>query len=228
MDQLRLAYQSYKDSEYSPLLKTPYLEIKRLFRCRKRYNIQMKRDKNLKQLDDLFQYDRETFWKKIKDAQRIKQEIDMPLNTASSEYKDLFNTPFDSKVDKQKIKKELDEMLAEPELPEDKIIVDQETVEIIIKELKNGKSTGYHGISNEMVKYAINKTNKRMAKCDTTIFNKLIESSQVRDNFNVSIVKPMIKDDKKPSNNKSNLRPVAVSDVSDVCFEKTVAKVFLI
>jgi flagellar biosynthesis chaperone FliJ len=95
MDQLRLAYQNYKDSEYSPVLKTPYLEIKRLFRCRKRYKIQMKRDKNLKQLDDLFKNDRETFWKKIKDAQRTKQKIDMPLNTAAAEYKDLFNTPFD-------------------------------------------------------------------------------------------------------------------------------------
>ena len=148
MDQLRLAYQNYKDSEYSPVLKTPYLEIKRLFRCRKRYKIQMKRDKNLKQLDDLFKNDRETFWKKIKDAQRTKQKIDMPLNTAAAEYKDLFNTPFDQKVDKQKISKELDEMLAEPELPENKIIVDQDSVEKTIKSLKNGKSTGYHGISN--------------------------------------------------------------------------------
>jgi hypothetical protein len=116
-------------------------------------------------------------------------------------------------------------MLAEPELPENKIIVDQDSVEKTIKSLKNGKSTGYHGISNEMVKYSINKTNKRMAKCYTSIFNKIIESSQVPDNFNVSIIKPIIKDDKKPSNNKSNLRPVAVSDVSDVCFEKTVAKI---
>lgn len=88
----------------------------------------------------------------------------------------------------------------------------------------NGKSNGYYGISNEMVKYTMNKDNKRIAACYTILFNKIFESGTVPENFNISIIKPIIKDEKKPSNNKSNLRPVAVSNVSDICFEKAVQK----
>ncbi len=75
-----------------------------------------------------------------------------------------------------------------------------------------------------MVKYAMNKGNKRIATCYTILFNKIFESGTVSENFNISIIKPIIKDNKMPSN-KSNLRPVAVSDVSDICFDRAVAHV---
>ncbi len=148
----------------------------------------------------------------------------MPLDEAKSQYEELFNVSFPHNVDKEKIKIELNQMLNEPEEDDEITIVEQSVVEEIIRTLKNGKSTGYHGISNEMVKYALSKENDLIAKNYTIIFNKIIESSVVPKDFNISIIKPLVKDPKKPSDNKSNLRPVAVSNVSDVIFEKVVAK----
>ncbi len=147
----------------------------------------------------------------------------MPLEAAISEYEKLFNKPFESKVDKDKIRREFDELLKNA-VNEEEILMEQETIETIIGSLKNGKSNGYYGISNEMVKYAMNKGNKRIATCYTILFNKIFESGTVSKNFNISIIKPIIKDNKMPSN-KSNLRPVVVSDISDICFERAVAHV---
>ncbi len=223
MEQMRLTFVAYKYSGYQQNLKEPYREAKRLFRCRKRYNILLKRNKNIKKLDDLFKLDRDSFWKKIKSSQRIKQIIDMPLEEAKKEYEELFNVSFPHKVNKDKIKQELETMLDEPQPHDDITMISQLNVETIMRELKNGKATGYHGISNEMVKYALSEKNNKISECYTIIFNKIIETSTVPRDFNISVIKPLIKDAKKPSTNKSNLRPVAVSNVSDTMFEKAVA-----
>lgn len=53
----------------------------------------------------------------------------------------------------------------------------------------------------------------------------MIDSAVVPDECNISIIKPIIKDNNKRSNNKSNLRPVAVSNVADSMYEKVVALV---
>ena len=73
MIQMKQAYVDYKNSGFSPILKEKYLEVKRLFRCRKRYNIRLKRDKNVKKLDELFKLDRDAFWRKIKSSQKLKR-----------------------------------------------------------------------------------------------------------------------------------------------------------
>jgi hypothetical protein len=223
MLQMRQAYVEYKNAGFCPSLKEKYVELKRLFRCRKRYNIRLKRDKNVKKLDELFKLDRDSFWRKIKSSQMVKQIIEMPLAQATEEYKELFNVPFPSKCDKTLIENELNELLKEKD--ETPIVVEHEEVKKIIKELKNGKATGYHGISNEMVKYALNENNEKIVEYFTIIFQKMIDSAVVPDECNISIIKPIVKDNKKRSNNKSNLRPVAVSNVSDSMYEKVVALV---
>jgi hypothetical protein len=131
MDQMRSTFVAYKESGYDPSLKQPYLEMKCLFRCRKRYNIRINRDKNIKKFDDLFKTDHHTFWKRVKSAQRIKQVIDMPLDQAKQEYEELFITSFPHKADKEKIKLELDELLKD-ESNDEEIIIEEETVESII------------------------------------------------------------------------------------------------
>ena len=71
-----------------------------------------------------------------------------------------------------------------------------DTIKEIIKEFKNGKATGYHGISNEMAKYALNAGNEQIASCYRIIFQKMIDSAVVPDECNISIIKSIIKDNK--------------------------------
>jgi len=125
----------------------------------------------------------------------IKEVIEMPLDQATEEYKELFNVPFNSSANKVKIENELAEMLKEKD--NTSVTVELDIVKEIIRELKNGKATGYHGISNEMVKYALNAENEQIAKFYKIIFQKMIDTAIVPDECNISIIKPIIKDNKK-------------------------------
>ena len=62
-----------------------------------------------------------------------------------------------------------------------------------------------------MVKYSYTETTARIVYFYEIIFNKIIESGVVPDNFNISIIKPLVKDNKKPIN---------TSDFSPDVFEK--------
>lgn len=107
MDLMKSSYSDFKKSGYNPELKAPYTEAKKLFRCRKIYNIILKRDKNLRQLDKLFLLDHQSSWKKIKSTQMKNQVIDLPVEKAADEYEEIFTVPFESTVDQEKIFEEL-------------------------------------------------------------------------------------------------------------------------
>lgn len=46
MEQMKAAYYEYKQSSYHPDLKVAYTDARKLLRCRKRFNIRLKRDEN--------------------------------------------------------------------------------------------------------------------------------------------------------------------------------------
>ena len=48
----------------------------------------------------------------------------------------------------------------------------------------------------------------------------MIEYAAVPSCFNISIIKPLVKDDKLPTDTVNNLRPIAVSDIYSTLFEK--------
>jgi hypothetical protein len=216
MVEVRTTYNNWKRNNWSGD-KKPYIDAKRLFKCRKRYNIKLERDKKLRKIDELFKLNHTAFWKKVKQAQRRKDKVDMSLDELVSNYDELFNNLFPASVNFNKINEELNEALNHPH---EIIKLENQSIATIVRELPNGKSIGYHGISNEMVKYSYTETTTRIVDYYEIIFNKIIETGVVPDNFNISIIKPLVKDNKKPTNVLSNIRPVATSDVSPNVFEK--------
>lgn len=61
MNLMNECHNSYKSSNYDTKLKQPYIDAKKLFRCRKRYNIRLKRDHKLREIDKLFKLDHVKF-----------------------------------------------------------------------------------------------------------------------------------------------------------------------
>lgn len=55
------------------------------------------------------------------------------------------------------------------------------------------------------MKYSYTEPATRIADFYKIIFNKIIESGVFPDNFNISIIKPLVKDNKKPTNVLSNI-----------------------
>lgn len=90
------------------------------------------------------------------------------------------------------------------------------SVKKIIEELPNGKSTGIGGVTYEMLKYC---SNNRLIDNISLIFEKIIRFQQMPYLFNISILKPIVKDIKKTNKDIGNLLPIAVSDALSNLFE---------
>lgn len=83
--------------------------------------------------------------------------------------------------------------------------------------MKNGKATGFSGVSNEMLKNGWNKITSTVLK---QMYEWMINTGSIPKLFNISILKPLIKDESKPSDNLGNLRPLSISDIYTNVFEK--------
>ncbi|CAF1011374.1 unnamed protein product, partial [Brachionus calyciflorus] len=94
--------------------------------------------------------------------------------------------------------------------------IDQEKFAKLIKNLPNNKAVGISDVSYEMVKYA---NNQKLNGHLRAIFEAIINFQTMPYLFNISIIKPLIKDPKKPNNDITNLRPVAISDCLSNLFE---------
>ena len=95
------------------------------------------------------------------------------------------------------------------------ITIDKEEIKTAIRGLKNNKSVGYHGVSNENLKYAP----EQVIDFLTTIYAKMINCQSMPKDFNICMLKPIIKDPSKSNSDVGNLRPVAISNVIGNLFE---------
>lgn len=85
------------------------LNAKRLFKCSNRYNIKLKRDKKLRKIDELFKLI--ALWKKVKQAQRRKDKVDMSLDELGLNYDELFNNLIPASFNYNQINEELNAAL---------------------------------------------------------------------------------------------------------------------
>ena len=93
----------------------------------------------------------------------------------------------------------------------DFVHIDEDHVRMIIKNLKNGKAVGFSGVSNEMLK---NGNTSVINSTITYLMEWMLSTATIPKLFNISILKPLIKDQTKGSNQLSNLRPLSISDLS--------------
>lgn len=81
----------------------------------------------------------------------------------------------------------------------------------VLKNLRNGKAVGKSNIKPELYKYGASSSLIRLLQ---VLFSTMISRAVIPHNFNLGIIKPLVKDPSKPTNEINNLRPVTVSDVS--------------
>lgn len=102
---------------------------------------------------------------------------------------------------------------------DDRINISRDTVTDIIKNLKNGKAIGFSGVSNEMLKMG---NTIQVNDTITYLMNWMINEAVIPKLFNISLLKPLVKDVKKSTDSLTNLRPLSVSDVYSNIFEKII------
>jgi hypothetical protein len=219
------AYSVYKASNFSEQYEKQYNEAKTVFRRYSNYSKKYKSNARFRKLSELFKYKLNDFWKHVNIMKKVKRLINVPIEELRNYYYELFNKhnvddPAKDDENENKVKEMLKKHAEKRQAGELEILkVDNNLLDKIFKELKNGKSVGWTGISNEMLKYT---------KCEALtsilakVFEIILNTGVIPHLFNISILKPLVKDPNKPSDDKNNQRPLSISDVAPSILERII------
>lgn len=214
-------YQELKKTN-DEAIKTRIKEINKSIRKKKRESDKEKVTLQTEKFNQLFKSDKVEFWKAIKKTDKQKSNVNIQMDRLTIEFKQLFNEKLIScEENEEKSKNSIEEYLQENINNQTQVKIEQEDLISILKSLNNGKSIGHANISNEHFKYGI--TNE-LIEWLTVIFESIINRNVIPDTFNIGIVKPIIKDEKKLSNDINNVRPITISDTITNIFEKLILK----
>ena len=95
--------------------------------------------------------------------------------------------------------------------------IDPNRIRALLGTLSNGKAVGLRGISNEMLKY---NSSTALPSVIASTFEIMINYKVTPEIFNLSVIKPLIKDHNKPSDDMNKIRPVAISDAISNLYER--------
>lgn len=185
------AYVAYRESSFDILLKCRYQETKKKFRNQKRFNIKLKKDKQLQRLNDLLRLNKNSFWNKLKNMKKCVQNIDVSIEQLKHEYEVLFNEKNiinTSSGDEIELENLLNEHRKNKKCD---YKVDEHKLAETIKSLPNGKAIGFAELSNEMLKY---NNSEKVTRAIKIICEIIINYVIIPKLFNTSIIKPTIKD----------------------------------
>ena len=161
------------------------------------------------------------FWKKINKIQGKKEKTNVHINDLKEEFYKQFNHKLFQNPDTKIISDMSYEKFMEE--TKDKVFheynVNYKNLKKIIKDISNGKSTGFAGVQPEMYKYGLSN---RLLTIIGLIIQTMIKFSITPYHFNIGIIKPIVKDDKKEPNDLNNLRPVTISDTLANIYEKII------
>lgn len=213
-----LAYREYKNSNFNSIQKRKFYEVKRLFRLQKRALIRLKSERNLCIISKYFKLNRNEFWAKVNRLGRNKVNINIQLCKLKDHYRNLFNSPnnIDNTVSNENIDK-FKENTEKHKKPRFDYNLSHHKLKELIDDLPNGKSAGISNISYEHINYCSSNV---FVLYLTKLYVSMIQFSLVPENFNIAIIKPIVKDPKAPTDTIDNLRPIAISEVFANLFEK--------
>lgn len=215
----------YKDSNWNDDFRKGYYEAKKLFKTMRKIKEREKAYKKFKRLDDQFKNDINGFWRQVRRMKETRQNITVPLEDIKEHYSSLFNIsnyPDEERDrrDEEKLSDYIRLYKASQDM-NDYVVVDQNELAEVIGKLKNGKAVGFSGVTNEMLKYG---SCTDLIKALKYIYEWMINTARVPKLFNLSVLKALIKDEKKSSGDINNLRPLSISDIYTNLLEKIVLK----
>ena len=206
----------HKESNFDTKTNTDYKAAKTKFREARDAIIEDKEQKLAQKASKLLKSVRNKFWSCIKRLKTKTQHIEATADAIKTANEETFTKPNPANESEDgKNKKEWDNIKLNSSNSFNHSI-GIESIRESISSLTVGKSVGFNGINNEMIIYSRCENLLKMIK---SIFEKMINNSISPRLFNISIIKPLIKDATKSSNDVQNLRPLAISDVITNLYE---------
>jgi len=144
----------------------------------------------------LFHLNRISFWREIKRMERQTNCVNIDVEKLKTEYEKIFNETYCKDGVEETKRVVVEKFLRKHEKTKFKL-------QGLVNELKCGKANGLRGVSNEKLKYRPSA--------------KLIG---ILTSFNISVLKPILKNENKSNSDISNKRPVAISDAIQNLYER--------
>jgi hypothetical protein len=185
-----------------------YKQLNKEFRKEIRKAKQMHDDKFISDLNKYHQEDILKFWRKCKIKCKTDNQIPVEPDKAAEFFSEFFRGDHSYRqwLDEENNKSYENKINLALE-PEEEI--DREMMSRLIKTLKNGKAPGYHGVTNEMLKYADSTI---LCEIICQLIEAMLKFGRVPTNINIGLIKPIIKDVNKNHSDLTNTRPITISD----------------
>ena len=199
-------------------------KLKRSFRRVQRLNQFMTEQKELNNLDRLAkEKNKNKFWRFVrKNRKKRKNNKEITINPESlfNHYKQFFYENDSQLNEEQKLISDKVSYTFNS-FSKNKIIkkFKDSDLEKVIKELKKSDVKGFDKVSYNMI---INAVTHNSQEFILFFFNKIMELMKIPKNFNVSIIKPILKDQEKSAGDINNIRPISISNCFAQMFEKLI------
>ena len=203
--------------------------LKTKFRRIQRQNIYLSVAKEHNTLDRLArEKDKNKFWKFIKNKRKkraVEKDVSIPQDALFNHYSTFFTDNINNLTEEQidisaKVKEFLNNY-STPQNEEDLPFFKFEILEEILKELEDSNVKGHDGLTYSYLKKC---ASNKLTCILWNFFNLFIKYNVIPDNFNISIIKPIIKDQNKNSDDINNIRPLSISNCLSQIFEKLILK----
>jgi hypothetical protein len=148
------AYRLYKASNFDEEFKLRYMELKKLFRKKKRLYMKLKSNRNLQKISKYFTYDKDGFWHAINKLEKKNNTINAPIDKLKDHYHDLYNKKnniIPGNIENSE--KELNEIIKIKHKEKLEYSINSSKIAEILHELPNNRSPADDGLSYEHFKH---------------------------------------------------------------------------
>jgi len=200
------------DDESHKLIKHKYKQ-----RMRRAYRRQAKviKLRNIKGLENDFRSNKKKFWKNMQFKISDKC-VNADMKNIVAHYSDIFNEN-EIGCEIEKVIRVNNSILDGIKRRTGNYKIERYLIKKAIRQLKVNKAAGIANIPNECYKYGdIDK----ISEIISVLFEKIINLRKMPTKLNTGLMTLLVKDDKKPSDDLNNTRPITLSDTISTIFEK--------
>jgi hypothetical protein len=202
-------------------------EIKKLrkeFRRIQRKNIYELEKKELLKFESIARKkDKSKFWKFIKSKRKSRSSektVSSSPQKLFEHYSKFFNENYSNLTEEQKIiETKVNQIFQNYKKPNSIPTFTPDQLEMVIKNLKTSNVKGHDSISYSLLKN-INSTKFLQFLLD--FFNRFLTTGTIPRKLNYSLIKPILKDQNKNTDDTNNIRPLSISNCLAQIFERLI------
>ena len=171
-----------------------------------------------------YELNKKKFWRHVKRNRKkriILKDVTISNKDLIDHYKNFFKESNVFTTDQKEISRKVKSLSDNYSIPSNLKLFELFQIEMILEEMKSSKVKGHDSIFYDLIKN-ISTINFKYYLLE--FFNQLLSTNTIPDNFNISIIKPILKDLEKNSNDTNNIRPISISN----CFAQFLEKLILL